>query len=122
MPADEKRAPKAYGGRYKSKCKKVREVLRLTAENAARLRMTTVPERGSLQEQKQIQNAYRKAPPPRASAQPLAKLLGARIRAYPSRTQGRTVAGTKANPGARRLGSQATQRSVCARIPSGLVV
>ena len=34
--------PKAYGGRYESKCKKVREVLRLAAENAARLRMTTV--------------------------------------------------------------------------------
>src|SRR6185437_12500561 len=82
--------PKAYGGRYESKCKKIREVLRLASENAARLRMTTVPERGSLQEQKQIQKRPPRSTPPRASAQPLAELLGARIRAYPSRTQGRT--------------------------------
>ena len=30
------------GGRYKSECKEVRGVLRLAAENAARLRMTAV--------------------------------------------------------------------------------
>jgi len=76
---------------------KIREVLRLAAENAARLRMTSAFYflRSALLRNHELwcelQNAHRET---RATPR---QLLGARIRAHPSRAQGKTVVDMKYN-------------------------